>query len=82
MRPVKCVWSCDALAGAPEHTVPQLLGLLSAPEMRVRMVACGKGVSDTLALGPAVLVLAVPETVDQLSAQFDRFDFEDAPKVW
>mmetsp|Transcript_55114 Transcript_55114/g.109425 ORF Transcript_55114/g.109425 Transcript_55114/m.109425 type:complete len:347 (-) Transcript_55114:114-1154(-) len=68
--------------GCREHSTPQPLPMLSAPEMRIQMVACGKAVSEENEEGPAVLILAVPETVDQLSAQYDRFFLKDAPKVW
>ena len=41
---------------------------------------CGKSVASTDA-GPAVLVLAAPEAVDQLSEQFQRFLLAEAPRA-
>ena len=69
----------DYLAAEAELE-PQHMHTLSAPEVRVSMVACGKACSS-LDQGPPMLVLAAPEAPEQLSAQFNRFLLTEAPRV-
>jgi alpha-tubulin suppressor-like RCC1 family protein len=63
-----------------DHESPQALRALSTPNVHVQMVASSKSSASTEE-GTLVLALAVPETAEDLSAQFNRFLLADAPLV-
>jgi hypothetical protein len=56
--------------------MPQRLASLSAPPVRVSMVACSKSVASADE-GPAVLVLGEPHESGALHDQFKRFLLAD-----
>ena len=67
--------------GAQSHEAPQSLASLSAPPVRVLMVACSKSVASADE-GPAVLVLGEPHESGALHDQFKRFLLADNDQRW
>ncbi len=63
------------------NEAPQSLASLSAPPVRVLMVACSKSVASADE-GPAVLVLGEPHESGALHDQFKRFLLADSDQRW